>query len=284
MWNANCDSDRPRSKRELLQDLDTWERTQGGKASSAHGTVSAVMRKDFDGTGWANKNKEEFSRLIADAKRLKSNPATATNSPKDEESPHEDATKPVLNSDESSISPFVQPRSQRQPQHNDTTPATANPYADNPGALSSMQEQVAATNAGHQSTPTDNAGFRSSDPRMAALQTQKSNGDASHTRSAPTAGSRNPSDNSHPVDVTRGPPALINGKHLDRGHEAPPPRMAGGEKGEEHHQQAFLREKTDAAAACNWPAHMHRSPGRKIPMFAVPEEPITDVDGDGPTV
>jgi E3 ubiquitin-protein ligase RAD18 len=31
LWNANCDSSNPRSKRELLQDLDTWERTQGGE-------------------------------------------------------------------------------------------------------------------------------------------------------------------------------------------------------------------------------------------------------------
>ncbi|KAK1093233.1 E3 ubiquitin-protein ligase rad18 [Friedmanniomyces endolithicus] len=32
LWNADCDSDHPRSKRELLQDLETWERTQGGRA------------------------------------------------------------------------------------------------------------------------------------------------------------------------------------------------------------------------------------------------------------
>ncbi|KAI9851862.1 MAG: E3 ubiquitin-protein ligase rad18 [Thelocarpon superellum] len=29
IWNANCDSERPRSRRELIQDLDGWERSQG---------------------------------------------------------------------------------------------------------------------------------------------------------------------------------------------------------------------------------------------------------------
>ncbi|EMC91958.1 hypothetical protein BAUCODRAFT_52670, partial [Baudoinia panamericana UAMH 10762] len=72
LWNANCDSDHPRTKRELLHDLDTWERTQGGKASTANGGLAnGVMRKDFDGVGWASNHRDDFSRLIADAKRKK---------------------------------------------------------------------------------------------------------------------------------------------------------------------------------------------------------------------
>ncbi|KAF2772893.1 DNA repair protein rad18, partial [Teratosphaeria nubilosa] len=72
IWNANCDSNNPRSKRELLRELDAWERTQGSKAPPAQNTsASAIMRKDFDGNGWAKKNKDEFSRLIADARRKK---------------------------------------------------------------------------------------------------------------------------------------------------------------------------------------------------------------------
>ena len=75
IWNANCDSNRPRSKRELLQELDSWERTQGGKAPSANGLASTIMRKDFDAGGWASSNRSDFGRLIADARRKKSNPA-----------------------------------------------------------------------------------------------------------------------------------------------------------------------------------------------------------------
>jgi E3 ubiquitin-protein ligase RAD18 len=74
LWNANCDSSNPRSKRELLQDLDTWERTQGGRAPVTNQGYG-IMRKDFDGDGWANKNKVDFARLIADAKRKKATAA-----------------------------------------------------------------------------------------------------------------------------------------------------------------------------------------------------------------
>ena len=83
LWNANCDSSNPRSKRELLQDLDTWERTQGGRAPVTNQGYG-IMRKDFDGDGWANKNKVDFARLIADAKRKKATAAAAPEGDKKE--------------------------------------------------------------------------------------------------------------------------------------------------------------------------------------------------------
>lgn len=68
LWNANCDSARPRSKGELKANLDQWERTQGGLAPS--GTQgNAVMNKDFDGVGWVRKNKGDFDQLIESARR-----------------------------------------------------------------------------------------------------------------------------------------------------------------------------------------------------------------------
>ncbi|KAI9848102.1 MAG: E3 ubiquitin-protein ligase rad18 [Sclerophora amabilis] len=81
LWNANCDSNRPRSKRELLHELDIWERSQGGLAPGASyvggigggGGVSgnAVMKKDFDGAGWAATHNSEFKDLIARARQRK---------------------------------------------------------------------------------------------------------------------------------------------------------------------------------------------------------------------
>ncbi|KAI9800313.1 MAG: E3 ubiquitin-protein ligase rad18 [Piccolia ochrophora] len=70
LWNANCDSTRPRSKRELLQELDTWERSQGALApgSGAADKGSVVMRKDFDGEAWAKKHSDDFKRLVATAR------------------------------------------------------------------------------------------------------------------------------------------------------------------------------------------------------------------------
>lgn len=86
LWNANCDSSHARTKRELLNDLDTWERTQGGRApmsNQGHG----IMKKDFDGTGWAHKHNDDFSRLIADARRKKATtqPAAEAGKKVDEE-------------------------------------------------------------------------------------------------------------------------------------------------------------------------------------------------------
>jgi E3 ubiquitin-protein ligase RAD18 len=86
LWNANCDSSNPRSKRELLQDLDTWERTQGGRAPVTNQGYG-IMRKDFDGDGWANKNKVDFARLIADAKRKKATAAPEPDKKEGDEGP-----------------------------------------------------------------------------------------------------------------------------------------------------------------------------------------------------
>ncbi len=35
LWNANCDSAHPKRRSELLQDLETWERTMGSRAPVA---------------------------------------------------------------------------------------------------------------------------------------------------------------------------------------------------------------------------------------------------------
>lgn len=71
LWNSNCDSARPLSKRELLKELETWERSQGG---SAPNTAAVVMKKDFDGQGWASSNKDQFDALIANARRKRGAP------------------------------------------------------------------------------------------------------------------------------------------------------------------------------------------------------------------
>ncbi|KAJ5754440.1 Zinc finger RING-type [Penicillium manginii] len=73
LWNSNCDSRIPKTKRALLQELEIWERTQGGHAAapSPFTTNNAVMRKDFDAAGWSASHDTDFKRLIANA-RIKS--------------------------------------------------------------------------------------------------------------------------------------------------------------------------------------------------------------------
>ena len=70
--NANCDSRSPRTKRELLHELDIWDKTQGRQvcnSSSGGGGSSSVMDKDFDGAAWATTHDNDFQNLIARARR-----------------------------------------------------------------------------------------------------------------------------------------------------------------------------------------------------------------------
>ena len=66
--NANCDSKTPRSKRDLLRDLDTWDRTQGRPLSNGP-SANMISNKDFDGQAWASSHGKDFDKLIADARR-----------------------------------------------------------------------------------------------------------------------------------------------------------------------------------------------------------------------
>ncbi|THC99948.1 hypothetical protein EYZ11_000527 [Aspergillus tanneri] len=69
LWNANCDSRTPKSKRELLHELEIWERTQGGQTSSSAESANTVMRKDFDSDAWSANYDSDFKQLIANARK-----------------------------------------------------------------------------------------------------------------------------------------------------------------------------------------------------------------------
>jgi E3 ubiquitin-protein ligase RAD18 len=71
LWNANCDSARPKKRSELLQDLEAWERTQGSRAptNTRSAAIGAQIKdKDFDGAAWAAKHQSSFKDLIAKAR------------------------------------------------------------------------------------------------------------------------------------------------------------------------------------------------------------------------
>jgi E3 ubiquitin-protein ligase RAD18 len=75
IWNANCDSAKPKKRSELLQDLETWERTMGSRAptlSRAANVGAQIKDKDFDGAAWAAKHDTSFKDLIARARSSKS--------------------------------------------------------------------------------------------------------------------------------------------------------------------------------------------------------------------
>ena len=69
--NSNCDSTKPRTKRELLHELDVWDKTQGRQVlNSLSGGYKAasVMSKEFDGAAWATNHDQDFQSLIAKAR------------------------------------------------------------------------------------------------------------------------------------------------------------------------------------------------------------------------
>ncbi|KAI2087457.1 E3 ubiquitin-protein ligase rad18 [Ophidiomyces ophidiicola] len=68
LWNANCDSKNPKSKRELLRELEIWERSQG-QASHLRTQTNTIMRKDFDGAAWSAAHGEDFKILIDNARK-----------------------------------------------------------------------------------------------------------------------------------------------------------------------------------------------------------------------
>ena len=93
--NANCDSSKPKTKRELIQELESWDRTQGRQVlnnCNGVGSASSVMSKNFDGAAWASNHGNNYQSLIAQARR-KVRPkveSTSTTS---------DALSPVLGQD-----------------------------------------------------------------------------------------------------------------------------------------------------------------------------------------
>jgi E3 ubiquitin-protein ligase RAD18 len=255
IWNANCDSDHPRTKNELLRDLDRWEKSQGGRAPYAPSAVSSVMRKDFDGAAWAQKNKDEFSRLIADARRKKSNSATAAMPPKSDDAPvgpHEPASDKGKNSD--GPPPASQASNPPPPQ---LKSESSQPYADHPEAIQSIRAKVEALNAGKQIEPVMNEGFKSTFATTASASFPANgiiNGE-SH------ASTRKPSD---PATGAQNA-ALMEQNHFGQG------RKASEDEHTVHHNTGH---------ACDLPAHLSPSP-KKVPMFTVPQDPVSDLDGGG---
>lgn len=81
--NANCDSSKPKTKRELIHELESWDRTQGRQIlSSCNGadSASSVMSKNFDGVAWASNHGNDFQALIAQARRKVSPNVESTSS------------------------------------------------------------------------------------------------------------------------------------------------------------------------------------------------------------
>lgn len=276
IWNANCDANHPRSRRELLHDLDIWERTQGGKAPQGNVLSGSVMRKDFDGASHAKRHHDDFSRLIADAKRKKNNPATKSAPTKDIEFEangtelQHDETSPFFSSSQP-VTLDQQDELQQAPQNAISPDSTDRaPYAHDPVALSHVREKVEAINAGKTIDPQLNEGFRIPELDLPVVETISiSNSTSSlsahndgprrsQQRSLPPVLSNSASESDCTTPIASGIPTLARVPSKD-----------------EH----VIHKRS--SSACDLPAHLNASSPKKVPMFAVPEQPFQDFDAGG---
>jgi len=152
--NSNCDAEENlrKSKKQLLRELDEWEKTQGGRADTRE---NKIMKKDFDGQSYAKSNKSEFDELIARARQKRDTPKT------DGESTTGQSTHVGV---ESQGHHHVNPPNGTEisyqralSNHGSSTtlpPRPAHPYENNESALASIQAKVAEANFQSPKAPT----------------------------------------------------------------------------------------------------------------------------------
>ena len=70
--NANCDSKTPKSKKDLLRELDVWDRTHGRHiVNNPSMNTYSISHKDFDSNAWATNHGQDFKKLIAEARQTR---------------------------------------------------------------------------------------------------------------------------------------------------------------------------------------------------------------------
>ncbi|KAF1939049.1 DNA repair protein rad18 [Clathrospora elynae] len=200
IYNSNCDSDDSvrKNKRQLLRELDEWEQTQGGKADTKE---SKIMKKDFDGEGYAKSHKTDFDDLIARARQKGATPRVAdgedaSKQGKPLDGQHSDPRDTPTNPDSGTDPPPNQGPSNTHPPHN-----THNPYENNESALASIRAKV---------------------------------------------------------------------------QEANHPAFKGTTLSSERSMESVRQRSSDTSESMQNPCG---APSRKVPMFALPEEPLRDVEG-----
>jgi E3 ubiquitin-protein ligase RAD18 len=144
IYNSNCDAHESvrKTKRQLVKELEEWENTQGGKADSKE---NKIMKKDFDGSGYAKSHKTDFDDLIAKARSKRAVPKQ--DETKDTAQPESVATQSE-GPQEIESTPRNGLASHSRPPHSapHQDPRTRNPYEGNEAALSTIRAKVAAVN------------------------------------------------------------------------------------------------------------------------------------------
>lgn len=199
------------------------------------------MRKDFDGHGWAENNRDQFAELIANAKRQ-----GASSAPSKEQNNHASGSSTTTEPAKPDRAPTSSSPASRSPS------SSSRPYEGNDTALSIIRAKVEAANQDDPSLPLR----KPPSPDTGARPTPSVFSSGGHP-AADLASRRKPSPRDHP--------------------DAASPSQHGAAARDADGDAA--REKP-----CALPEHvsMHMaSPAvsvRRIPMFKVPEAPVSDVE------
>ncbi|KAH3909478.1 hypothetical protein HBH56_157040 [Parastagonospora nodorum] len=144
IYNSNCDAHESvrKNKRQLVRELEEWENTQGGRADTKE---SKIMKKDFDGSGYAKSHKTDFDDLIAKARAKRTVPKPEAG---EESRENAEANQPTANPEGSrDIESTTQNGTALFPQDSHgESPSAQCPYENNESALSTIRAKVAAAN------------------------------------------------------------------------------------------------------------------------------------------
>ncbi|TID25680.1 DNA repair protein rad18 [Venturia nashicola] len=283
IFNANSDSPRPRPNRELLKDLDTWERTQGGNAPGQGQTgPQGVMKKDFDGEAWTRRHKEGskgyagFDELIASARaKVKSAKTkaeehaaekTASGRRPSEISPLEAPfllPSPIT----TELSDMEQMKAEQEAIAAQTTPVTSTSKVEPISGAATFFQHAAEDIPMRDPTPSPdfNPPPSSQNERRTAHQERRFSNPKEPTSSQ--NGRRHsiprPAFSSQPQNPHR------YSQHQHTPAEAPPIPNAQKEDSLGNKVASLSGEQSLGST----------EPARRIPMFRVPEEPVKDNEG-----
>jgi len=249
LWNANCDSSRPRSRKELLADLDRWEKTLGGRSRDG-GTsteVNEVMKKDFDGAGWAKTHKSDFDDLIADARRKRELQKTEEQSSRAQE--HTPAPESESAKTATGIPSTIQPPPAPHPPEHVDRPISPVPGFDLSRSVNGATPDL--TNGDHLPTTT--------------------------TSSIPSA--QQPPPAPHPSEYVDRPISPVAGFDLKKSIREGMPEL--GEAGHIQPTRSNSITFSNGQTGVNSQVWQGESKMRKMPMFQMPGDPVTDTEMSG---
>ncbi|QDS73272.1 hypothetical protein FKW77_004863 [Venturia effusa] len=282
IFNANSDSPRPRANRELLKDLEIWERTQGGNAPGQGQTgPQGVMKKDFDGEAWTKKHKEGsmgyagFDELIASARaKVRSAEAKAEKHAAAEKASSE--PRAILETSPTETQPHLQSqpaqpvsteltemerlKAEQEAIAAQTTPVTASSNVEPISGAASFFQHAAEDIPMRDPTPSPD----SNPPPSSQTQSQNERHTA-HQERRYSNPSRPPSSSSQQI-----PPGSVHQSQLPAGSvpvSSVPKEDSLGDKFASLSREGSLGSSPERA--------------RRVPMFRVPEEPVKDNEGFG---